>query len=460
MRDLIVSLFIIGALPVCFRRPLAGLLLFSLLAYMRLQDLTWGFARFERWSFYVAIAMFGGWLVSREKRTPPSDVRVWLLLFLPVWMILSLVFAKGGSGGSGGDGVLEYVKIIGIAVFTTMIVTRREQLRALVLVIGLCFAFYALKNGLAMVLSGGSLYIIQGPGGMLADNNDFALAMAMSVPIMVAIALSEKTLLYKRWFGACVPAAGLTVMATRSRGGALSLGFALAILVWRSKNRIVGLLIGSLLLVIGLVLAPAEWYARLSTLRSVEADGSAMGRIRAWKVAKDMIVDNPIFGVGFERFQANYLRYDPAGIGDGMSTRVAHNAYLQIWSETGTPAFLAYMGLIFICLVDIWRVRREAARKLERSWILYYCTAFEGVLLTFMLGSTFLNRAHFDLIYHYFAIILVFGRIARAELRSPVVDAALAHRRHGPLVRVDNKGFQAASGLRRGFRNTSLATDR
>ena len=54
MRDVIFALMIFGLLPVCYRRPLIGLLTFSWLAYMRTQDLTWGFARRQRWSFLVA----------------------------------------------------------------------------------------------------------------------------------------------------------------------------------------------------------------------------------------------------------------------------------------------------------------------------------------------------------------------------------------------------------------------
>ena len=57
MRDILVTLFVLGVLPLCFRRPFIGLLVFSVLAYMRIQDLTWGFARFQRWSFLVAIVM-------------------------------------------------------------------------------------------------------------------------------------------------------------------------------------------------------------------------------------------------------------------------------------------------------------------------------------------------------------------------------------------------------------------
>ena len=76
MRDLIVSLIVVGALPLCYKRPFIGLLMFSILAYMRLQDLAWGFARYQRWSYYVALAMGAGYLVSRSKRcllyTSPS----------------------------------------------------------------------------------------------------------------------------------------------------------------------------------------------------------------------------------------------------------------------------------------------------------------------------------------------------------------------------------------------------
>jgi len=69
LRDLFVSGFIIAFLPTAFRRPFIGLLLFTLLAYMRVQDLTWGFARYQRWSFYVAgITLAGFFFSSGTKR--------------------------------------------------------------------------------------------------------------------------------------------------------------------------------------------------------------------------------------------------------------------------------------------------------------------------------------------------------------------------------------------------------
>ena len=88
--------------------------------------------------------------------------------------------------------VVAAFAVIGVALFTTGVVKNREYLRIMVWVIALSFGFYGVKNGLAAILSGGSLVIIQGPGGMLSDNNDFALALCMSIPMLLHLGKSER----------------------------------------------------------------------------------------------------------------------------------------------------------------------------------------------------------------------------------------------------------------------------
>lgn len=462
MRDLLVALFVLASLPVAFKRPVAGLMMFSLLAYMRVQDLTWGFARDMRWSLYVALVMFAGYVFQPRKSGVIWNVRTVLLVFMPIWMFIGLVESRGMLYAFTSKNYVEYAKIITIALFTMMVVKRREHLRAMMWIIGGSFAFFGLKNGAAALASGGSLYIIRGPGGMLEDNNDFALALAMSIPVIVGLATSETNGYYTKWLKACVPLTLLSVFATRSRGGFLSTCVATFIMVWRSKNRIAGLAIMGLGGVLGLIgLANSDMFQRLDTLRNVEADGSAMGRITAWKVAGKMIQDQPFFGVGFNQFQRNYLNYGERVLERRDGTRVAHNAYLQIWSEGGTPAFLAYFLLLSLSVLAVQRLRREANKVYDRSWIHSYCTAFEASILTFMLGSTFLNRAHFDLIYHYFALIIVFEKIAREEMKNPVSSSEKIRRGiGGTLVRQDGVGFRKRPVLRRGFRNTDLSPRR
>ena len=461
MRDLFVALVVLLSMPPSYKRPFVGLLMFSVLAYMRLQDLAWGFAKWERWSFYIAILMAAGYMAQRDRRPPIFEVRTILLLFLAVFIGLGQFFAVGERPVDPAAYV-EYVKIVGIAIFTTCIMYTRQHLRIMVWVIGLSFGFYGIKNGIAGIAKLGNLHIIRGPGGMLEDNNDFALAVAMTIPFLVHLGTSETREILRRGVWIMVPLSMITVMLTRSRGGTLSMGVMLMLLVLRSKNKIYGLVIGFVAVVVIAALAPKEYYERLQTLSNVEADGSAQGRLRAWRVAFRMVQAHPITGVGFDRFAQNHLDFEPNPTLEQQSVGgvalVAHNSYFQIWAECGTPALLTYLLLMALSFLDIWKVRREAKRRYNRSWILSYCTMFESSLATFMLGSFFLNRAHFDLIYHFFTIILVFGRVAREQIQADDEGLGFKHLtgRRGTLTTREISGFQRRVVRSKGFRNTPL----
>lgn len=462
MRDLIVALLIMGAMPTCFRKPFVGLLLFSLLAYMRLQDLTWGFAREVRWSFYVAIVTFAGFFAStRERRFMQSDLRTAIMIVM-VGLVGLSILKNRGPNLDDLPSFLEYSKIVVIALFTSGLVYSRDRLRLLIWVIAVSFAFYGFKGGLMGILSGGSLVIMRGPGGMLKDNNDFALALGMGIPILLNVGLSEKRVLLRRALIAVVPLTMITILLTHSRGGFLAMCVGIMVLVWRSKNRIAGFAVISLVVIAGILAAPSSVVERISSIGEYEEDDSAQSRLAAWRVAGVMISRNPVFGVGFGHFQDNYRFYDPAAEDSSLdlhTSHVAHNSYLQIWAECGTPTFLLYLTLILLSFLDLWRLRAAARRRYHVSWILNYTTMFEAALCTFVVGSVFLNRAQFDLFYHMVAIILAFTTIARKEMEDPVKYPELVDQRRilEPVARsgfgpgTQRNGFKKRPALERGF---------
>lgn len=460
MRDLILSLIIIGLMPVSFRRPYIGLVMFSWLAYMRVQDLTWSFARGVRWSFYLALLMFGGWIFSK-KRGPffTPDLRNYLMVSMIVLVGLGVAFARRKPVFGLTDQIKEYiefVKIIAIALFTTGIVTTRERLRLLVWVIALSFGFYGFKNALWGLKTFAQVPIKTGPGGMLADNNDFALALAMAVPMLWMIGQSERREVLRRAFLVMVPMTAFTVLLTHSRGGFLAMAGGLGVLVWRSKHRATGIVLGLLGGILGLFLMPDSMRERFSSIANYEEDSSANARFKSWAVAIRMAVDNPLVGVGLSNFRPNYLDYEPnpseAQLG-GHGVFVAHNSYLQIWAECGTPALLIYLLLMLLSLNTCWSVRAKAQRRYYTSWMSNYATMFEASLVCFAIGAVFLNRAHFDLFYHWVAIISLFGKMAQQELENPQAyplrdDAVL------PLRASRGRGF-VGTRQRRGFRDSS-----
>ncbi|MFT7487384.1 MAG: putative inorganic carbon (HCO3(-)) transporter [Candidatus Paceibacteria bacterium] len=452
IRDLIVSLFLIALMPASFRKPFVGLLVFSLLAYMRVQDLTWGFARNIRWSFYIALITFAGFFVStRERRFTVQELRITVMAAMVCLVAVSIVKNRG-IDSRDLSGFLEYGKIIVIAMFTTGLVHTRERLRMLLWVITLSFAFFGAKSGLVGVVTLGRMEILQGPGGMMMDNNDFALALAMSVPMMVMVGLSEKRQLLRKALLVCVPLTAITIGLTHSRGGFLALSTGTMIMIMRSRKRVMGFSLMLLVLRGGALLGPSGVVNRVQSIGEYEEDSSAQARFAAWRTAAVMIRANPVFGVGFGHFQDNYKRYDPANLDQTLKkskSHVAHNSYLQIWAECGTPTFMLYLFMMLLCFLDLWDVRRMAMRRYYASWILNYCTMFEASLATFILGSVFLNRAHFDLLYHWVAIIVAFGIIARQHMTDPSL-APIEHQGRGVLQPMATTGF-ARSNQARGF---------
>jgi putative inorganic carbon (HCO3(-)) transporter len=447
MRDLIFTAMIFVLLPVSFRRPLIGLLTFSWLAYMRTQDLTWGFARYQRWSLLVAGVTVAGYLFMKKRPPVLRSPMTWALAALVVQVGVSMALSDPTPQPMLGR-YIEYVKIIGVALFTTAVVTKVEHLRMLVWIIGLSFAFYGVKIGLAGVLTGGGLFIKHGPGGMLEDNNDFALALCMGLPLLVQIGSSERNPILRRGVFATVPLTILTILMTHSRGGFLSMGAMVMMLVWRSRNRVAAfgaMFAGAL---VAAPMLPDRFYERISTIASFQSDGSALGRLAAWATAIRMATDNPVFGVGLYKFQANYRPYAAS---PEETARATHNAYFQIWAECGTPALLLYMFLIFGSFWTLWKIRRRASELFTTSWILNYATMFEASLIAFMVGSTFLSRAHFDLFYHFVAIVACFAAIATREMDALVARGPSAMR--GAVFAVHSpRGFRRPPPPR-GFRD-------
>jgi probable O-glycosylation ligase (exosortase A-associated) len=442
MRDIIVSLLLLGLLPACYRRPFVGLCVFTWLAFMRVQDLTWGFARGIRWSYYVAILMIAGFFATRERRPIMMNARTVLMIMMMILAGLSIYFSEGRDPFQVKR-YLEFCKIIFICFLTTAMVTNKERLRVMVWVVALSLGFYGLKSGVRGVVSLGGATIIRGPGGMLADNNDLALALGMIVPFLFHLGWTERRPELRRAFWTILPLTVITIGMTTSRGGFLAVSAAFGILIWRSRNRMVAMMIGFMLAAAVLIAMPDKLAERLATLRNPTEEGSAAGRLKAWGIATRMGTDNPFFGVGFGKFRQHYMEYnlDPnlkELAGDAII--VAHSSYFQIWAELGTPAILVYFCLIFASLWDCWRVRKMARTRYFSSWILNYAAMFEASMVCFLVGAAFLNRGFFDLFYTLVALIMVFGKIAREEMKHEELYPQRTSGR-SPIQSVTRPGF-------------------
>ena len=422
LRDLFVFAVVLLALPASFRRPMIGLLVFSWLAYMRPQDLCWGFARTMRMSFFVGITMIVGWWAHERgyRVFTRWDVRTVLLLVLSILVTVSYAFAQTHDEYTNRY-FFEYLKIVVIAMFTVGQVDTRERLRALFWTVALSLGFFGVKGGLGVLLSGSQ--ILRGPGGMLEDNNDFALALVMNVPLLWYLGLAKEN----RWWvrpatRVAVVLTIVTIVMTESRGGFLALCAVALWCAWRSGQlfrAIAGLFVS---VVLFFSFAPQSVLDRLATIGD-SGESSAAARLTAWQTAFRMIVDNPIWGVGLRNFQSRYLDYSLLPPEVAQQTYVAHNSYLQVWAESGTPAFVAYLVMLASVFVVCGRVFRLGRSRPDLAWAANYARMMEATMIGFLVGAFFLNRGHFDLAYHWLALASCLGVVALAAARREPAGA-------------------------------------
>ncbi len=417
LRDILVfAVFLIG-LPLSFRRPFIGLLMFTWLAYMRPQDLCWGPAREFRFSFYTALVLYAGYGIFEFRRgLGRKDLRNYMFLGLFAFVGLSIPYAEFQFERQY-ERYLEFGKILLMASLTTTLVDSKKRLTILMWTIAVSLGFYGVKGGIFGAQGG---RIIEGPGGLILDNNDFGLAMVMNLPLLFFLTKGQKSQnLRVGLLIACILTV-ITIVVTKSRGAFLATAAVFMVTVWKSDRKAAGIGLGFVFAVVFIIFMPEDYKARLQTIREGK-DESAAARIVAWKAAIRMAQAHPLTGVGFYNFRSAYWRYNP----DPLLVPgkiVTHNSYLQVWSETGTPALLCFIGLLFYSMFRCGRIRALVRGRGDLKWADHYANAFQLSLLGFMVGATFLNRAHFDLYYQIVALTVALDFLVRKELQAPPVS--------------------------------------
>ena len=417
MRDLVVLAIVFATLPIIVFRPYFGLLTYSWLAYMRPQDMTFGMSRWLPLSQWVAIAMLVGIVVTLgRERLITIKLQTVLLVLLGLWISLTVLTAVLPEMSKEVYG--HYWKGIAIALLTTGLVRDRSRFRLLYLLIPFSIGFLGAKRGLVGLLRGGIQYN-DGPGGLMSDNNSFALMLNMMLPLLVGIAITDE----RKWVRAtaavmaalCVP----TIFFTFSRGGLVTLCVVSALLLWRSRQRFLvagvmaAVLIGFLALTSESV--TDKYLNRASTIDNYEEDGSAQGRINAWKTSWYVFLDYPVVGVGPNNLAAVFRRYSP----EVDRFRVAHNAYFQVLAESGFPALMLFLGALGVAL---WRM--EVLRKATtQPWVEVQARMLQIAIVAYMTGSMFLNTAYNEVIYHLIALTVCLEVVAvqTAEVREEEV---------------------------------------
>ena len=320
--------------------------------------------------------------------------------------------------------MLQVSKALLMAFIALVLIIEKNKLRWWYLVTVACFIILCVKGVIWGALSGGK-FQVYGPGkSMIGDNNDFALAVNICLPMIYYLAKTESSRLIRLALWTSLPFAMIAVVLTYSRGGLLGLGAVMLAIALQSKHKVRSLsLIFGLVLLVFLV-APGKWIERMETLRTAaQTDPSARSRFFAWKFSTLLALDHPILGGGFETFTGEM--YDRYGMGGQYIVHGPHSIYFQMLAEHGFPGLAIFLALLGSCMLTCHRIKRRCRRDDPESWLIPYCSMVIASLCAYATSGAFLGRAYFDMFYQLIATTILLTVFAQAERVLRIKEAAV-----------------------------------
>ncbi len=398
MRDYLILVIFVVAAPLCFFFPYFGVLMSSWVAYFNPHRFAWGFAATLPVAQIIVIPTIIGIVFTKDINRRVITRESLLLLAFWVWVSLTLLnayfeplFADHLEEGTAR--LIEFSKIMVLTSLTILLVTSKQKLKYLLMVTAFSLGLLALKGTIFGLLTSGEFRVWGPPQSFIADNNDFGLALNMTLPITAVMA----------------------ALALRSRYKLLS-AFMLVIVAF---------------LVISF--APAAWMARMGAFAGGSLDMSAQQRLTSWAFAWNLAKQYPITGAGFECFTPGlFAIFSPADAHTwlaGHTSSGPHSIYFQVLAEQGFVGLGVFLGLLASCAISARRLQKQAASNPAVSWMASYAQIVELGVLGYMVSGAFLGRAYFDLYYQLVAILIVLKCLYKKEVR-----AALAAQRSAIIL--------------------------
>ena len=113
---------------------------------------------------------------------------------------------------------------------------------------------------------------------------------------------------------------------------------------------------------------------------------SANGRALIWKVSATIIKENPLFGIGFNKFESDYLNYQEQYFASGKGTAQeeyladnihwAFNEFILITAEFGIVGLVLFLLWIALTLQGLRKnIKSRFYRTVLASLITFLCFA-------------------------------------------------------------------------------------
>lgn len=416
MRDVALSLVLVGLLPLAFARPFVGVLLWSWISFMNPHQTTWIFAASMPWAQLIFVTTVAGCLVAGQPRRPAVNWVTSLLCLFAIGITATSMTALGPPA-IVWDKWEWVIKIIIGLLLTAALLTDRQRIHALVWLIVIALGYYGVRGGVFTLKTGGQYMVVGPPASTIADRNMLAVALLIAIPLMNYLRLQSPHKLVQMGLVAAMVLTFFSVVGSQSRGALVGLA-ATSLMLWlRSPGKIFSGIAMAIAAVAALNFMPSSWFERMDTIETYDQDASAMGRLMIWKASFEIARANPLNGGGF---LAMYMQpivdiYTP-----GVPARAAHSIWFEVLGEHGFPTFFVWLGIIVAGALYSWRIAVLAHRRSDLIWARDLARMSQVSIVAYCAGGSFLSLSYWDIFWTLMVVLAATHAVVRAALRQPV----------------------------------------
>ncbi|SDB58062.1 O-antigen ligase [Desulfonatronum thiosulfatophilum] len=245
------------------------------------------------------------------------------------------------------------------------------------------------------------------------DPNDIAMLFVITLPIVYFFMNSRKGPTKLVLMGILL-ALLFAFILTGSRGGFIGLMVITIFILFMDKYRtwLTKILVLGIAVLAFFQFAPETYWERIRTITTYEEDynySAEYGRKALWKRGMQMMMQNPLTGVGAAAFTTGLgLSYGE----EGGKWLTAHNAFVQIGAELGIGGFVLFIWLIASSIRYLRRLRAKYARQpgifRDHLWM---ATALEVSLWGYVATAMFLSAAYFVMFYFLIAMCCILRKL-------------------------------------------------
>jgi putative inorganic carbon (hco3(-)) transporter len=330
-----------------------------------------------------------------------------------MWMNITTVFALYPE-----ESYEQWVKVIKIMLMTfvtLMLIKTREHIHLLVCVIVLSLGYYGVKGGIFTVVTGGEDKVWGPEGTFIGGNNEIALALIMTIPLMHYLQMTSSKMWVRHSLTIAMILCALAALGTYSRGALLAIAAMGGFLWLKSRHKFRIALFVFIMALPALAFMPEQWGERMDTINTYEEDLSVKGRFNAWWMAYNLAKERPLVGGGFEVSMPElFWLYAP----DPEDLHAAHSVYFQALGEHGFVG----LGLYLLLALSTWRtgswIIRNTGKREEYRWAYNLATMIQVSLIGFAVGAAFLSLLYFDVPYYLMAAMVATRILVEKELKE------------------------------------------